>query len=57
MPSLSLMGQADKILSPESIIKLIPDKVDGYYLDESSKSKVIKLGNMQYSTAYKNIIV
>lgn len=43
----------DKILSADEIIKLIPDKVEGFSLNGESQSKVIKMGTLQYSMAEK----
>lgn len=48
------MGQSNKALPSEKIIKLIPDKISGFYPNEEFKSKVIKLGNIQYSMAEKS---
>jgi hypothetical protein len=44
----------EKILAPEKIIKLIPDKVKGYYPEGEAQSKAIKLGTLHYSMAEKN---
>ena len=44
----------DKILPPEKIIKLIPSRVTDFHPDGDTKSKVIKLGNIQYSVAERN---
>lgn len=44
----------DKILGPEKIIKLIPATVSDFHANGDAKSKVIKLGNIQYSMAEKN---
>lgn len=54
--ALLLLGiqSPDKILAPERIIKLIPGKVENFHPDGDAKSKVIKLGNIQYSMAEKN---
>ena len=45
---------SNKALSSEQIIKLIPGKIKEFYADSDSKSKIIKLGNIQYSMAEKN---
>jgi len=53
--SLVTGAQADeKILAPDKIIKLIPDKIKGYYPSGEAQGKVIKLGNIQYSMAERN---
>lgn len=51
---LAFGQSSDKILSSEKIIKLIPGKIKEFYPDGDAKSKVIKLGNIQYSMAEKN---
>jgi hypothetical protein len=43
-----------QVLPAEKIIKLIPDKIPDYYLKEDPKSKLIKLGTIQYSMVEKN---
>jgi hypothetical protein len=48
------MQSPGKVLSPEKIIKLIPGRVDDFRAEGDAKSKVIKLGNIQYSMAEKN---
>lgn len=45
---------SDKILTPEQIIKLIPGKIKEFYSSSDTKSKIIKLGNIQYSMAEKS---
>jgi hypothetical protein len=44
----------NKILAPDKIIKLIPAQVSEFHANGDAKSKVIKLGNIQYSMAEKN---
>lgn len=44
----------DKILAPETIMKMIPRKVEDFREDGDAKSKIIKVGNIQYSMAEKN---
>lgn len=44
----------EKILSAEKIIELIPDRIKDFYAAEDGKSRVVKLGNIQYSLAEKN---
>jgi hypothetical protein len=51
---LLTLQSPDKILTPERIIKLIPARVDDFRANGDAKSKVIKLGNIQYSMAEKN---
>lgn len=52
--ALSLQGQSiNRILSAEKIIELIPDKIEGFSLSGESQSKVIRMGNLQYSMADK----
>ena len=43
-----------KLLSPEKISELIPNKVSGFYLSADPKSKLIKLGTLKYSMAEKD---
>ena len=43
-----------KILSAEKIIKLIPNKIDGFRLSADPQSKLIKLGTLKYSMAEKD---
>src|SRR5688572_568537 len=45
---------SDKILPSDKIIKLIPAKIKDFHPEGDAKSKVIKLGNIQYSMAEKN---
>jgi len=45
---------AGKILPPGKIIKLIPNKISGFYLSADPQSKLIKLGTLQYSMAEKD---
>lgn len=42
------------ILSPERIIKLIPNKIKEFHLSSDPHSKEIKLGTLRYSMAEKN---
>lgn len=44
---------SNTVLSSDKIIKLIPDKLNGFVLSEGSQSKVIQLGNLKYSMAEK----
>jgi hypothetical protein len=46
-------SQTAGVLSAEQIIKLIPEKVEGFTPNGESLSKVIKLGNLTYSIAEK----
>ena len=46
--------QPTKTLLAEDVLKLIPDKIEGFSQKEDSKSKVIKLGDIQYSIAEKH---
>lgn len=52
-PVETLAQSFGEILPAEKIIKLIPDKIRDYYLATEPQSKVIKLGNIQYSMAEK----
>jgi len=52
--AFTVTAQSDnKVLSSEKIIKLIPDRLIGFNLSDDSQSKVIRLGNLQYSMAEK----
>ena len=46
-------GQDKKLLAPEKITKLIPDRIKGFNADDG-QSKIIKLGNIRYSLVEKN---
>lgn len=55
----SSQGQSqteDKILPAELIINLIPSKISNFYPSSDPKSKVMKLGTIQYSMAERNFI-
>lgn len=41
-------------LSTNKILKLIPNKISGFYLSADTQSKLIKLGTLQYSMAEKD---
>ncbi|HEU5291822.1 MAG TPA: hypothetical protein VFU05_14330 [Cyclobacteriaceae bacterium] len=43
-----------KVLPPIEIIKLIPQKINGFHLSADPQSKLIKLGTLQYCMAEKN---
>lgn len=45
---------ADKALPTNKILKLIPNKITGYYLNGEPQTRLIKLGTLQYSMAEKN---
>lgn len=51
---LVVAQSGDKVLSPEKILKLVPDKIKEFHLSDDPKSKLIKLGTLQYSMAEKN---
>jgi hypothetical protein len=54
---LTLSGfsqSSDKVLPAGKIITLIPNKIKEYSLTEDPKSKVIKIGTLQYSMAEGN---
>lgn len=52
---LPAFSQADdKILPAEKIIDLVPNEIAGFYASSDPKSKVIKLGSIQYSMAERN---
>jgi hypothetical protein len=49
-------AQNTHVLTAEQIVRLIPEKIKGFYHDGDSKSKLITLGNIRYSMAEKNFI-
>jgi hypothetical protein len=51
---LVLYGQDTHVLSPEKILKLIPDKIKGFKETDEPKARQTKLGNITYSLAEKH---
>ena len=47
--SITIMQAQDKVLSPEKMQRLIPDRINGFYHDDEIKGRLIKVGNLQYS--------
>jgi hypothetical protein len=43
-----------QILPPDKLLKLIPNKITGFYLSTDPQSKQIKLGTLQYCMAEKD---
>lgn len=48
------VAQTGGVLSTDRILKLIPNKITGFYLSKDPQSKFIKLGTLQYCMAEKN---
>lgn len=52
--SLPLVAQEkNEVLTPRQLMKLLPDKVNGYEQLEDSRSSEIKIGNITYSLCEK----
>jgi hypothetical protein len=49
-----LYGQTAHVLSPEKILKLIPDKINGFKEVDEPKARQTKLGNITYSLGEKH---
>jgi hypothetical protein len=48
-----LHGQNTHVLSPEKILKLIPDKIKGFHETDQPKARQTKLGDITYSLCEK----
>ncbi|MCI0751151.1 MAG: hypothetical protein L0Y35_04880 [Flammeovirgaceae bacterium] len=47
-------AQDRPVLSPEKVIKLVPEKVKGFYQEGDTKSRMMKLGDISYSLAERS---
>jgi hypothetical protein len=54
--TLACLTQAQQVLKPEEIIKLIPTKVKLFYEDGDAKSSLIKMGDLRYSLCERKFV-
>jgi hypothetical protein len=54
MVTVPAIGQDTTELSPQDVLKLVPDKIKGFRADEDFKSKQMHVGTVSYSLCEKN---
>ena len=52
--ALACYAQGRPVLAPEKMMKLVPEKIKGFYVDGDAKSRLIQLGDISYSIAERS---
>ena len=54
--SILVFAQGNSIMTPDQMIKLIPNKIEGFNVIDQHKGRTIKIGTLTYSMAERSFI-